>query len=68
MCIRDRLYTCLFAERGHDLRVLLRGGADDQQLQTAIAEVWTARGDRYSEIRTDATTKAAKIEMSYIGG
>ncbi|MBP7080917.1 MAG: GTP 3',8-cyclase MoaA [Rhodocyclaceae bacterium] len=63
-----QLYTCLFAERGHDLRVLLRGGADDQQLQTAIAEVWTARGDRYSEIRTDATTKAAKIEMSYIGG
>ena len=73
-CTRVRLstegqiYTCLFAQRGHDLRALLRGGANDQQLHAAIAGIWTARDDRYSEIRTEATVKAPKIEMSYIGG
>ena len=66
-----QLYTCLFAQGGHDLRALLRQGGDDRPLQRAIAGVWRARDDRYSEIRTAATALPAgprKIEMSYIGG
>ena len=63
-----KLYTCLFAQQGHDLRALLRGGADDERLRSAIAAVWQQREDRYSEIRTAETAAARKIEMSYIGG
>ncbi|MCK9382454.1 MAG: GTP 3',8-cyclase MoaA [Sulfuritalea sp.] len=63
-----QLYTCLFARSGHDLRALLRQGADDDQLQRVIAAVWRGRDDRYSEIRTAATALPGKIEMSYIGG
>lgn len=63
-----KLYTCLFAQRGHDLRGLLRGGADDAAIDAALAGVWSQRDDRYSEIRTAATASAPKIEMSYIGG
>jgi cyclic pyranopterin phosphate synthase len=63
-----KLYTCLFAVRGHDLRALLRGGASDAELAEAIADVWRARGDRYSELRSAATPDPARVEMSYIGG
>ncbi|MDO9597116.1 MAG: GTP 3',8-cyclase MoaA [Azoarcus sp.] len=63
-----KLYTCLFAQHGHDLRDLLRGDADDARIDAAIAGVWTQRDDRYSEIRTAATAGRPKIEMSYIGG
>ncbi len=63
-----KLYTCLFATRGHDLRALLRGGASDDELHAAISGVWTQRADRYSEIRSEKTVKMEKIEMSYIGG
>jgi cyclic pyranopterin phosphate synthase len=62
------LYTCLFAQQGHDLKSLLRGGADDDAIRDSIAAVWRARGDRYSEIRTAETAKVRKVEMSYIGG
>ena len=62
------LYTCLFADHGHDLKWLLRRGASDAELVNEIAAVWRARGDRYSEIRTAETAAARKIEMSYIGG
>ena len=63
-----KLYTCLFAARGSDLRALLRGGASDVELAEAIGGVWTARRDRYSELRTAETARAPKVEMSYIGG
>jgi cyclic pyranopterin phosphate synthase len=63
-----RLYTCLFAVEGHDLRALLRGGATDGELATAIAAVWRARGDRYSELRSAQTAGLPKVEMSSIGG
>jgi cyclic pyranopterin phosphate synthase len=63
-----KLYTCLFATAGHDLRALLRGGADDSAIRDAVTAIWTARTDRYSEIRTSHTAKLEKIEMSYIGG
>ena len=63
-----KLYTCLFALRGTDLRALLRSGASDEDLRDAVAGVWTRRADRYSEIRTERTSELPRIEMSYIGG
>jgi cyclic pyranopterin phosphate synthase len=62
------LFTCLFAQSGHDLKALLRGGASDGEIRNEIAAVWQGRSDRYSEIRTAETSKSKKIEMSYIGG
>jgi GTP 3',8-cyclase len=63
-----RLYTCLFATRGHDLRALLRSGATDEDLRDSIRGVWAARTDRYSELRSAETAELPRIEMSYIGG
>jgi cyclic pyranopterin phosphate synthase len=62
------LFTCLFAQQGHDLKALVRGGASDAELRDEIAAVWQRRSDRYSEIRTSQTASAKKVEMSYIGG
>jgi cyclic pyranopterin phosphate synthase len=62
-----RLYTCLFASHGHDLRELVRG-ANDHTLREAIGAVWAQRGDRYSEIRSAATVTLPKAEMSLLGG
>jgi cyclic pyranopterin phosphate synthase len=74
-CTRSRisaegkLYTCLFAVRGHDLRALIRSGASDEDLAGRLAEIWHVRGDRYSELRTEATgDDTPRVEMSYIGG
>ena len=73
-CTRARLsadgslYTCLFATTGRDLRPLLRGGASDDEITQAIAEVWTERTDRCSELRSSDTAGLRKIEMSFIGG
>jgi cyclic pyranopterin phosphate synthase len=73
-CTRARLsaegslFTCLFAVRGLDLKSLLRAGASDEALAAAIGGRWRARGDRYSELRSEATRGSEKIEMSYIGG
>ena len=63
-----RLYTCLFALKGNDLRALVRGGATDEELHQAIGHVWAHRGDRYSELRSAQTADLPKVEMSYIGG
>ncbi|HYC48880.1 MAG TPA: GTP 3',8-cyclase MoaA [Burkholderiales bacterium] len=63
-----KLYTCLFATEGHDLRSLLRGAASDGELEHAIRAIWSRRSDRYSEIRTSHTVTLRKVEMSYIGG
>ncbi|HEX7156940.1 MAG TPA: GTP 3',8-cyclase MoaA [Burkholderiaceae bacterium] len=67
-----RLYLCLFAQQGYDLRAPLRGGASDAEISAAIGRIWRARGDRYSELRSQATAgtdpSTRKIEMSYIGG
>jgi len=62
------LFTCLFAQSGHDLKSLLRAGASDEVLRDEIAAVWLGRTDRYSEVRTEQTSKNKKVEMSYIGG
>ena len=63
-----KLYTCLFAIKGHDFRALLRDGASDDQLSQTIARVWGKRTDRYSEIRSKNTVSLPKVEMSHIGG
>jgi cyclic pyranopterin phosphate synthase len=63
-----KLFSCLFANQGWDLRALLRGGASDAELGAAIDAVWRRRDDRYSEIRTAETAARPKVEMSYIGG
>jgi cyclic pyranopterin phosphate synthase len=63
-----KLFTCLFAVRGHDLRALVRGGASDEELETALRTVWGGRADRYSDLRSAATAGLDKVEMSYIGG
>ena len=67
-----KLYLCLFASQGYDLRSLLRGGASDADIAAAIAPIWQQRTDRYSELRstmqTDNTQGARRVEMSYIGG
>lgn len=67
-----KLFTCLFASEGYDLRALLRGGCSDDELSTVMAGIWRERTDRYSELRTATTNEIRvgkkKIEMSYIGG
>ena len=65
-----KLYTCLFATGGHDLRALLRNGHGDAEISSVIASIWRDRSDRYSELRAAGTLPADthKIEMSYIGG
>jgi len=63
-----RLYLCLFATGGYDLRQMLRAGAGDSEISAAIGRIWHGRADRYSELRSDATVGLRKIEMSYIGG
>ena len=67
-----KLYLCLFAGHGHDLRALLRNGASDQDLASAIGQVWQGRSDRYSQLRgrqePSSTNQPRRVEMSYIGG
>lgn len=70
-----RLYMCLFASQGHDLRSLLRNSEEssDDRIQSAIVNLWRARSDRYSEMRTaiplnESKSKVRRVEMSYIGG
>ncbi len=61
-----KIFTCLFASAGHDLRGLLRGGMEDSAIRSAVASIWSIRDDRYSEERGEVTRP--KAEMSYLGG
>lgn len=63
-----KLFLCLFASQGYDVRSLVRSGADDQALADHIGGIWQQRTDRYSELRGHETVQRQKIEMSYIGG
>jgi cyclic pyranopterin phosphate synthase len=63
-----RLFTCLFATAGHELKPMLRGGASDDEIYDVITAIWSQRDDRYSDIRSAQTAKLEKVEMSYIGG
>ena len=73
-CTRARLsadgslHTCLFASEGFDLRVPLRDGTTDGDFQQLLKDLWSARSDRYSELRSEATRGMPRVEMSYIGG
>ena len=73
-CTRARLtadgelFTCLFGNHGHDLRSIIRNGADNDELEAAIRDIWSVRADRYSEIRSEDTISLRKVEMSKIGG
>jgi len=73
-CTRGRLtangefFTCLFGNRGHDLRELVRSPASDEEISERIRAIWTARTDRYSELRSEATVDLPRVEMSRIGG
>jgi GTP 3',8-cyclase len=73
-CTRLRLsadgqfYTCLFAGSGVDVRARMRSGATDGELGAVLDQVWLTRSDRYSELRSDATTETPRVEMSRIGG
>lgn len=63
-----KLFTCLFAADGLDLRGPLRAGASDEELLELVAGLWRSRNDRYSELRSAAGREAERVEMSYIGG
>ncbi len=74
-CTRSRisadgkLYTCLFNGNGHDLKHFIRNGVSDQEVLNYIKGIWQKRADRYSDLRTEETSRSkSKIEMSYIGG
>ena len=68
-----KLFTCLFATDGADLRALMRNGCSDEELSIAMGNIWRERTDRYSQLRSVNSrelraTGKSKIEMSYIGG
>ncbi len=68
-----KLFLCLFASQGHDLRTLLRGNCSDDQIASAIGLIWQSRGDRYSQLRSagpadDGRRSPRRVEMHYIGG
>jgi cyclic pyranopterin phosphate synthase len=67
-----KVYLCLFAHRGHDLRGLLRSGCDDERIAATVQQIWSGREDRYSELRgsqaANPDTGERRIEMHYIGG
>jgi GTP 3',8-cyclase len=67
-----KLFLCLFASQGHDLRALLRGEFSDEQMSAAIAHIWQHRDDRYSELRSSGQADLGggerRVEMHYIGG
>ena len=70
-----KLYLCLFATQGYDLRELMRGSATDADLSSAIGHIWQGRSDQYSQLRASMaadtgspSSGARRVEMSYIGG
>jgi GTP 3',8-cyclase len=63
-----KLFTCLFASTGHDLRSVLRASGDDAEVSAVLGRVWRQRGDRYSDERSSRTSPTNRIEMSYVGG
>ena len=73
-CNRARLsadgqvFTCLFADKGHDMKSVLRSGASDEELADFVSNLWSVRDDRYSELRSEMSGVRSKPEMSYIGG
>ena len=63
-----QLYTCLFTDKGHDIKSLIKSDASDEVIIQQLADIWSKRTDRYSEIRHENEAKTSKVEMSHIGG
>ena len=63
-----KLYTCLFAVAGRDVRAVLRDGSTDEELRAFLADAWLVRDDRYSELRAQSTSDLPRIEMFAMGG
>jgi len=70
-----KLVTCLFSDVGHDVKVLLRGGASDEEITEFLTTIWHMRADRYSAERLEAIRSSnynpkshKKIEMISLGG
>ncbi len=68
LSVDGKLYTCLFASKGHDLKEIIRAGANSQDVLNYFYNIWSKRSDRYSELRFINKIDLPKIEMSYIGG
>jgi GTP 3',8-cyclase len=63
-----KLYTCLFAVAGRDVRAVLRDGSSEEDLVAFLADTWRARDDRYSELRSQSTSDLPRVEMFAMGG
>jgi cyclic pyranopterin phosphate synthase len=63
-----KLFTCLFSAKGHDIRAILRDGGGEAEVRQLVERTWRARVDRYSELRTEATSKLPRVEMFAMGG
>jgi cyclic pyranopterin phosphate synthase len=63
-----KLFTCLFSAKGHDIRAILRSGGGENEVRELVDRTWRARVDRYSELRTEATSKLPRVEMFAMGG
>ena len=68
LSVDGKLYTCLFANEGYDLKTIIRNGASEQDVLKYFQDIWTKRSDRYSELRFINKSNLPKVEMSYIGG
>ena len=68
LSVDGKLYTCLFANEGYDLKTIIRNGASEQDVLNYFQDIWTKRSDRYSELRFINKSNLPKVEMSYIGG
>ena len=68
LSVDGKLYTCLFANEGYDLKTIIRNGASEQDVLNYFKDIWTKRSDRYSELRFINKSNLPKVEMSYIGG
>ena len=68
LSVDGKLYTCLFANEGYDLKTIIRNGASEQDVLNYFKDIWTKRSDRYSELRFINKNNLPKVEMSYIGG
>jgi cyclic pyranopterin phosphate synthase len=66
--VDGKLYTCLFANEGYDLKTIIRNGASEQDVLNYFQDIWAKRSDRYSELRFINKSNLPKVEMSYIGG
>ena len=68
LSVDGKIYTCLFATEGHDIKKIIRASRNDQDILDYFYNLWSKRSDRYSEVRFMQKKDSPKVEMSYIGG